>query len=139
MVSTACACAIIPQKTWESVYVWKLSVRILIISVSSKGTAVCQLKYLHSIRNVEDNCRLYEGKDAFLRLPTSFVSQYATLGAVICVLDRKQTDLGRGRGSCAIILLVSPFGSPTIAKFNGVRVHCFAVALFQLCTYTTII
>ena len=27
LVSTACACVIIPRKTWESVYVWKLSVK----------------------------------------------------------------------------------------------------------------
>ena len=27
--------------------------------------------------NVEDNCRLYKGKDSALRLPTSLVSQYS--------------------------------------------------------------
>ena len=27
LVSTTCACAIIPRKTWESIYVWKLSVK----------------------------------------------------------------------------------------------------------------
>ena len=43
----------------------------IIISVSSKDAAVYQLKCIHFM-NVEDNCRLYEGKDAFLRLPTSF-------------------------------------------------------------------
>ena len=37
----------------------------------------------------------------------------------------------------AFILLVSLLGSLTIAKFNGMSVHCFVVALFQLCTYTT--
>ena len=42
-----------------------------------------------------------------------------------------------GGGSYAVILLVSSLGSLTIAKFNGVSVHCFVVALFQLCTYTT--
>ena len=29
LVSTAYACAIIPRKTWESVYVWKLSVKLI--------------------------------------------------------------------------------------------------------------
>ena len=35
-----------------------------------------------------------------------------------------------GRGSYAVILLVSSLGSLTIAKFNGVSVRCFVVALF---------
>lgn len=35
----------------------------------------------------------------------------------------------------SVILLVPLLGSLTIAKFNGVSVHCFVVALFQLCTY----
>lgn len=39
------------------------------------------------------------------------------------------------QGSYAVILLVPLLGSLTIAKFNGVSVHCFVVALFQLCTY----
>ena len=56
-------------------------------------------------------------------------------GAVICVLDRKQSELGTGQGSYAVILLVSPLVSLTIAKFNGVSEHCFVVA--QLCAYTT--
>ena len=46
--------------------------------------------------------------------------------AVICVL-------GRGQSSYAAILLVWPLGSLTIAKFNGVGVHCFV----QLYAYTT--
>ena len=37
----------------------------------------------------------------------------------------------------AVILLVSLLGSLRIIKFNGMSVHCFVVALFQLCTYTT--
>ena len=49
------------------------------------------------------------------------------------MLDHKQSELGTGRGSYAVILLVLPLGSLTIAKFNGVSVHCFVVALFQLC------
>ena len=47
------------------------------------------------------------------------------------MLDRKQSELGTGRGSYAVILLVSPLGSLTIAKFKGVSVHCFVVALFS--------
>ena len=42
-----------------------------------------------------------------------------------------------GWGSYAVILLVLPLESLTIAKFNGVSVHCFVVAFFQICTYTT--
>ena len=44
--------------------------------------------------------------------------------------DHKQSELGTGQGSCAVILLVSPLLSLTIAKFNSV--HPF----FQLCTHT---
>ena len=43
----------------------------------------------------------------------------------------KQSKLGTGWDSCAVILLVSPLGSLTIAKFNGVStcMHCFVVAV----------
>ena len=51
--------------------------------------------------------------------------------AVICVLDRKQDELGAGWGSYAVILLVSSLGSLTITKFNGLNVHCFVVAHFS--------
>ena len=49
------------------------------------------------------------------------------------MLDRitKQSELGKGRGSYAVILLVLPLGSLKIAKFNVVSVHCFVVALFS--------
>ena len=40
------------------------------------------------------------------------------------MLDRKQSELGAGWGSYAVILLVSSLGSLTIAKFNGLNVHC---------------
>ena len=53
------------------------------------------------------------------------------------MLSRKQSEILTKWGSYAVILLVSPLGSLTIAKFNGVRVHRFVVAVFQLCTYTT--
>ena len=77
--------------------------------------------------NVEDNRRVYEGKDAFFRLPTSFGKSVCY--EVICVLDCKQSELGTGRGNYTVILLVSPLVSLTIAKFYGVSVHCFVVAL----------
>ena len=46
------------------------------------------------------------------------------------MLDHKQSELGTGRGSYTVILLVLPLGSLTIAKFNGVSVYCFVVDLF---------
>ena len=51
--------------------------------------------------------------------------------AVICVLDRKQSELSAGWGSYAVILLVSSLGPLSIAKFNGLNVHCFVVAHFS--------
>ena len=53
------------------------------------------------------------------------------------MLNLTQSEILTGRGSYAVILLVLPLESLTIAKFNGVSVYCFVVALFQLCTYTT--
>ena len=47
------------------------------------------------------------------------------------MLDNKQSELGTGRGSYAIIFLVLPLGSLMIAKFNGMSVHSFVVALFS--------
>ena len=66
--------------------------------------------------NVEDNRRIYQGQDAFLRLTTCFGESATLRGAVICVLDDKQSKLGTGQGSYAAILLVLPLGSLTIAK-----------------------
>ena len=43
------------------------------------------------------------------------------------MLDREQSELGTGWGSYAVILLVSLL----IAKFNGMSVHCYVVALFS--------
>ena len=40
------------------------------------------------------------------------------------MLDRKQSELGAGWGSYAVIFLVSSLGSLTITKFNGLTVHC---------------
>ena len=79
--------------------------------------------------NVEDNRRVYEGKDAFLWLPTSFGTsvRYKVL-SFMCV----QSELGTGRDSYAVILLVSSLGSLTIAKFNSVSVRCSVVALYSV-------
>ena len=52
-------------------------------------------------------------------------------GAVICVLSHKQSEILTGQGSYAIVLLVSPLGSLTIAKCNGVSVYCSVVAHFS--------
>ena len=72
-----------------------------------------------------------------LLLATNSFQKFSMLqGAVICMLECKQSELGTGRGSYTIILLVSPLGSLTVAKFNDVSVHCFVVALFSaLCLY----
>ena len=51
------------------------------------------------------------------------------------MLDSKQSELGTGQGSYAVILLVSPLVSLTIAKFNGLSERClFFVALFSAFT-----
>ena len=60
------------------------------------------------------------------------VSQYATRCSHLCVcLTIKRSELGTGWCSYTVILLVSPLGSLTVAKFNGVSVHSFVVALFS--------
>ena len=55
-------------------------------------------------------------------------------GAVICMFECKQSELGTGWDSYAVILLVSPLASLTIAKFNCMSLHCFVVALLAACT-----
>ena len=65
--------------------------------------------------NEEDNRRVYGAKDAFLRLPTSF-------GKSVRLTVNKASWV-QGGGSYAVILLVSPLVSLTIAKFNGLSVH----------------
>ena len=59
LVLTACACTIISTKTWELIYIWKLSVHIHFVPL--KDAAVCQLNGLKE----EDNCCIYEGEDTF--------------------------------------------------------------------------
>ena len=44
--------------------------------------------------NIEDNLRVYKAKDAFLRLLTSFGKSVRYEVLSICMLDRKQRDLG---------------------------------------------
>ena len=46
-----------------------IHLRLEIVSKIHTDTAVCQLNYLQLY--VENNCRVYEGKDDFLRLPTT--------------------------------------------------------------------
>ena len=53
-------------------------------------------------------------------------------GTVICVVDHKQSELGTGCGSYAVVLLVSLLVSLMITKFIGLRERCFVLAL---CTY----
>ena len=55
--------------------------------------------------------------------------------AVICVFDRKQSELGTGQCIYTVILLVSPLGSLMNAKFISLSEHCFVVS--QLYMYTT--
>ena len=45
-------------------------------------------------------------------------------GTVICVVDHKQSELGTGCGSYAVVLLVSLLVSLMIAKFIGLRERC---------------
>ena len=47
--------------------------------------------------------------------------------AVICVLECKLIELGAGWGSYAIVLLVSPLVSLTIAKFIALSERWFVV------------
>ena len=49
--------------------------------------------------NVEDNCRVYKGEDAFLQLPTSFRKSV-----------RYEVRLGTGWDNYDVILLVSLLG-----------------------------
>ena len=51
LVLTACACTIISTKTWEFIYIWKLSVHIHFVP-------------LNGLKE-EDNCCIYEGEDTF--------------------------------------------------------------------------
>ena len=77
-----------------------------------------------NFKNVEDNRRVYKGKDAFLWLPTSFGNsvRYEVL-SFACLTVSKARYL-QGGGSYAVILLVSPLRSLTISRFNGASVHC---------------
>ena len=80
---------------------------------------------------VEDNHNVYRSKESFLRLPTSFSKsvRYEVL-SFVCLTVIKMSWV-QGGGSHAIILLVSPLVSLTIAKFSGLNVHCFCSSLFS--------
>ena len=54
------------------------------------------------------------------------------------MLEHKQSELDTGRGSCTVVLLVSPLVSLMIAKSICLGECCFVVrSFFQLCTYAT--
>ena len=61
-----------PEKTWESVYIWKLLVKSMRIRPIYFRIIERYSCLPVDSMNVEDNGHVYEGKDAFLRLPTSF-------------------------------------------------------------------
>ena len=75
----------------------------------------------------EDNRCVYEGKNAFLWLPTGF-GKLVGYEMLSCVLDHKQSELGTGLSSYAVVLLVLPLVSLTIAKFTTVSEHYFVIA-----------
>ena len=81
--------------------------------------------------NVEDNCRVYKAKDAFLRLLTSFSKSVRYEVLSFACLTVNKANWVQGGGCYVVILLVSPLGPLTIAKFNGLSVHCFVVANFS--------
>ena len=101
-------------------------------------TSILQVRITFNSKKVEATCCIYEGKDAFLWLPTSFGKSILYNDAVICTLDRKQSDLGTGRGSYTVVLVVSPLVSLMIAKFIGLSECLLWQLFFQLCTYTTL-
>ena len=89
-------------------YVWKWSVKSTRIKsnifVSSKGVLIYQLKYLQ-LQQKENNRCVYEGKNAFLWQPTGF-GKLVGYEMLSCVLDYKQSELGTGLSSYAVVLLV---------------------------------
>ena len=68
---------------------------------------------------------------AWLRLPTSFGKSLRYEVPSFACLTVSKSELSTGWGSYAVILLVSSLGSLSIAKFNGLNVHCFVVAHFS--------
>ena len=76
------------------------------------------------------NLRVYKAKDTFLRLLTSFgKSVWYEVLSFACLTVNKAIWV-QGGGSYIVILLVLPLGLLTIAKFNGLSMHCFVVAHF---------
>ena len=59
-------------------------------------------------------------------------NQYAT-NIVICVLRHKQSELGTGRGSYTLVVLVSLLVSVMITKLTSLSDHCFVIALYFSC------
>ena len=116
-----------PKKPWESVYVWKWSVKSTCIkSIYYRIIERCtHLPVFNSKK--EDNRCVYEGKNAFLWLPTGF-GKLVGYEMLSCVLDYKQSELGTGLSSYTVVLLVLPLVSLTIAKFTTVSEHYFVIA-----------
>ena len=61
--------------------------------------------------NAEDNRRVYEAKDAFLRLPTSFGKSVRYEVLSFACLTVNKASWVQGRGNYAVILLASPLVS----------------------------
>ena len=118
------------QKTWESVYVWKWlvkSTRIKSIYFRIIERCTHLPVEIPSTPKKEDNRCVYEGKNAFLWLPTGF-GKLVGYKMLSCVLDHKQSELGTGLSSYAVALLVLPLVSLTIATFNSLSEHYFVIA-----------
>ena len=105
-------------------YVWY-------IFVLWKDAAVCQCWITFNSMKVEDTHCVYEGEDIFLWLPTSFGSHKTAMRCCHCVLDCKQSELGIGQVSYAVVLLVSPLVLLTIGKFTSLSERCFVIAPFS--------
>ena len=78
-----------------------------------------------------DNSHVHEAKDAFLRLPTSFGRSVRYEVLSFACLTVNKASWVQCADSYAVVLLVSPLVSLTIAKFNGLSVHCSVVAHFS--------
>ena len=79
--------------------------------------------------NAEDNRRVYEAKDAFLRLPTSFGKSVRYEVLSFACLTVNKASWVQGGGSYAVILLVSLLVSLTIAMY----LHCNILSCTMRC------
>ena len=79
--------------------------------------------------NVEDNRCVYKAKDAFLQLLTTFGKSVRYEVLSFACLTVNKASWVQGGGSYVIIL--------SLGSLRLLSVHCFVVAHFQLCMYTT--